>query len=252
MRFASPLATVVSVVLVLTGLGAMAVVGRAAGVAARAHARLLDLRVDATDHAGWWWPVAGVAGRVARRAQQARSRRQLARALPELLERTAWEVSAGAVVSDALATAGRRAPAPVARELAGVFDQVALGVPLSGALQAWAARARSSEVRHVVAGLCLALEAGGQQAAALENLASSLRERHSVTEEARVLATQARASAVVIAAAPVVFGTLLGMGDSRAVAFLFGSPGGLACLAAGLALDGAGAWWMWRITRSVG
>jgi tight adherence protein B len=131
------------------------------------------------------------------------------------------------------------------------MEQVDAGVPLAAALAAWAKRSGSTEAIQVAAGLQLAIEAGGPQVAAIENLASSLRERLAVTKEAHALATQARASAVVIAVAPVLFGLLLGLGDRRASAFLFGSGAGVACLAGGIALDGLGAWWMWRITRSV-
>ncbi len=37
------------------------------------------------------------------------------------------------------------------------------------------------------------------------------------------------------------------LGDERTAEFLLGEPAGLACLTAGVALDGVGAWWMHRI-----
>ncbi|MCX7621405.1 MAG: type II secretion system F family protein [Acidimicrobiales bacterium] len=190
------------------------------------------------------WNVAGF-------AQKARIRSELARALPELLERTAWEIRAGSVMLDALRAATRRGSTVLARTLGAALAQVETGVALTDALGAWASRIGTAEAVQVAACLQLAIEAGGPQVVALENLAASLRERLAVTAEARALATQARASAVVITIAPVLFGLVIGFGDSATATFLFSSVPGLACLAAGLVLDGVGAWWMWRITRSV-
>jgi Flp pilus assembly protein TadB len=69
--------------------------------------------------------------------------------------------------------------------------------------------------------------------------------------EVRALATQARASAGVLAIAPVAFAGLVATVEPRAVAFLVASPLGVACLLLGLGLEGAGAAWMAHITRSV-
>jgi tight adherence protein B len=80
-------------------------------------------------------------------------------------------------------------------------------------------------------------------------VAATLRERRAVEREATALATQARSSALVIVLAPLAFAALSSLGDPRAGAFLVGTPTGLACLTAGLALDGLGAWWMHRIVR---
>jgi tight adherence protein B len=98
--------------------------------------------------------------------------------------------------------------------------------------------------------LTVALEAGGAPARAVDGVASTLRERAEVDREMRALATQARASAVVITVAPLAFATLGVVGDERTAHFLLRTPAGLGCLAAGVALDAVGAWWMARIAAS--
>ena len=67
--------------------------------------------------------------------------------------------------------------------------------------------------------------------------------------EVAAMASQARASALVITIAPLAFAALAAATDDRTAAFLLRSPLGVACLAAGLALDVVAAVWMRRLTR---
>jgi Flp pilus assembly protein TadB len=61
------------------------------------------------------------------------------------------------------------------------------------------------------------------------------------------MASQARASAAVLVAAPAVFAIVLAAVDPRLATFLLTHPGGAACVGVGLLLDGTGLWWMQRI-----
>ena len=67
--------------------------------------------------------------------------------------------------------------------------------------------------------------------------------------EVRALASQARASAVVIVVAPAVFAVVAALADPEVLHFLVGTPAGLACLVGGAGLDAAGGAWMRAITR---
>jgi tight adherence protein B len=118
------------------------------------------------------------------------------------------------------------------------------------ALEAWAQARPVAAVRLAVAALCLGAETGGAQARAIDGVAATLRQRLGVAAEARALASQARASAAVMAVAPVAFCALTSATDPRVAAFLLRSPGGIAVLGAGLLLDTAGAVWMARITST--
>jgi tight adherence protein B len=80
-------------------------------------------------------------------------------------------------------------------------------------------------------------------------VAATLRERLAVAGEVRALTSQTRASMLVIAAAPVLFCVFASTTDPRTSTFLFRSPVGLACLAAGISLDIVGAFWMRRLCR---
>ena len=74
-------------------------------------------------------------------------------------------------------------------------------------------------------------------------------ERLAVAGEVRALTSQTRASMFVIAAAPVVFCLFASATDPRTSTFLFRSPAGLVCLAAGISLDITGGLWMRRLCR---
>ena len=65
----------------------------------------------------------------------------------------------------------------------------------------------------------------------------------------QALSTQARVSALVMIAAPVVFAVGAVQLDPRVGAFFASGPGAL-CVLAGLGLDLAGACWMARIVRA--
>jgi tight adherence protein B len=107
-------------------------------------------------------------------------------------------------------------------------------------------------VRSTAAALALGHEMGGLRAEIVDSVAAAVRQRLDTRAEARGLATQARASAVVLAAGPVAFLVLGLLRKSAATQFLLGSPAGLVCLLGGLLLDAAGLFAMLRLVSGVG
>ena len=170
-------------------------------------------------------------------------------ALPAAVEAVAAALRSGASLRQAVAAAARATPGPLGDDLRAVAAAVERGAGVVPALEGWADRRPLPGVRLVVGALCLGVETGGATAQAVDGVAVTLRQRLAAQAEARALATQARVSAGVIAAAPLAFGLLSTATDRRASAFLLGTPAGLGLLAAGLALDAAGALWMARLTR---
>jgi Flp pilus assembly protein TadB len=179
-------------------------------------------------------------------ATRDRGDRLLERALAPFLEAVARGLRSGASLAGALVEAGALAGGRLAVD---VRDVMAHGPPLVAALEAWPRRRPLAGVRLCAAALCLGAETGGAQAAAVDGVATTLRQRAAAQDEAMALATQARLSAWLIAAVPLGFGMLTSSADPRNAAFLFRTPAGLLVLLAGLALDGAGAVWMVRLTQ---
>jgi tight adherence protein B len=177
-------------------------------------------------------------------------RRRLEAGLPGVLDDAARALRAGASLRQAIADAGASRGGPAAELMLSLASRLEMGVPLVVALDQLARDEPSGEVRLVAAALRVAAEAGGQAAAAVEKVAATLRERHAAGQEVAAHSVQARLSAVVIALLPVAFTVWCVATDDRAAAFLLASRAGWLCLAGGLGLLGAGAWWMARIVRS--
>lgn len=198
--------------------------------------------------------TAGPAGRrpavahvLARCGSSRRRRRREAAAFPVALESVARSLRSGATLPQALAEAAAAVGGQVGDDLARVAVH-ARSAGLGVALDAWSASRQTSEVRVASAAIALASETGGAAAAAIDGVASSIRQRQAAAGEVRALSTQARLSAIVIGSAPAAFALLSSSADRRASAFLLGTRAGWTCLAVGLGLDAAGVAWMTRIT----
>ncbi len=193
--------------------------------------------------------VAVLAGPVVAAALLAgRADRRLDAALPERLETIARHLRAGAGLRQAIEGAADGS-GPAALDLQRVAADVEHGRPLREALEDWARRRPRPGVRLAVTALLLGAATGGAQARAIDGVAATLRTRLAVGAEVQALATQARTSALVLVAAPVVFAVLAAVSDPRTASFLFATPLGLACLGAGALLDLAGGVWMARLCR---
>ena len=186
-------------------------------------------------------------------AVAARRRRRdgvLVAALPDVLERVAGGLRAGAAPLVAVADAAGSADLPeaLAADLRRIVER-AEEEGLGPALAAWAEGRPIPGVAAVAAALEVAVGAGGPAVPALEGLAAGLRDRHDATGEVAALSAQARLSAIVVGAAPIVSLGLSLLADRRVAPTLVGTAPGRTCLVAGVALEALAALWMRRIVR---
>jgi tight adherence protein B len=194
--------------------------------------------------------VAGAAAPAVLRQRRRAERRRLRRTqLPAALDRLATALRGGSSVPMALAEAGAATPPPLGPELLALGRQANAGQAVADVLDGWSAQHDDAGTRLAATALTLATAVGGAPGHAVDGAAATLRERVDLADERRALASQARLSALVLAAAPVGFAALLGATDGRAASFLLRTPAGWLCLVLGLALDAAGVWWMTRLTR---
>jgi tight adherence protein B len=91
-----------------------------------------------------------------------------------------------------------------------------------------------------------AADVGGSAAPAIDRVATTLRQRAADRDDRRVQAAQARLSAHVMTAVPIVMLALLVASDGDVRAIL-ATPIGAACVALGLSLNATGWLWMRRI-----
>ena len=195
--------------------------------------------------------LVGAATRVIDRVRPDRRRARRDAQLPDALDRLGSAIRSGQAVGPALATMADALPDPLGAELRPVAGALRHGASVGAALGTWATGAgASSDVRLVAAALTLGADAGGEVARAVDRIAATLRERRELQAEVRALATQARASAGVLAVAPLAFAGLVATVEPAVAAFLITTPVGWASLTIGLGLEALGALWMARITRS--
>jgi len=157
----------------------------------------------------------------------------------------------GSSLTAALEEVGTAVEPPLGPELAALGAAGARGRPLRDVLTEWADTHDDPDTRLAASALVLASVVGSAPAWAVDGVAATVRERIDLANERRAMAAQARASALVLSAAPALFAAVLVAADTAAARFLLSSPAGWACLGLGVALDAVGAWWMARITGGV-
>lgn len=169
--------------------------------------------------------------------------------LVEVLDSMVAELRTGSSLVGAAARTAER-PGRAGTELAQLRRRVAAGQGVQDAFDAWAT-GRGGDAALVADALAIAAGTGASQAQALHAVATTVRQRQARRREVRALASQARASGVVLVVTPVAFAAVVAVVDPRVGRFLVGDPGGWACLFGGVALDAIGAGWMASLIRRV-
>lgn len=200
-------------------------------------------------------PVGGVAlgtiavavGVVALLCARGRGDRRADARLPDLLEHAGRNLRSGLDLVSALESSAAAVGGVHGAAVAAATGRVASGARLAAALQPWVEAHARPPVRLAVGALEVASHTGGAPARALDGVAATLRARAVVADEARSLASQARASAAVLVALPVVVAAMGAAADPELAHTLLATPLGLGCLVTAAVLDTIGGWWMQRI-----
>lgn len=188
-----------------------------------------------------------------RRATAERSRKRSARMLPSAVGELAGSLRSGATLEVALRDLAPSVAGVLKTELDGAVALLDRGHGMDRVLQAWGRATRIDGMELVVAA-CRFSEGGASGLdAALDGVAAALVDRIEVADELRALASQARTSAAVLIALPLVGATLFALLDPGFAPVLFRTAAGRVCLVLGVSLDGAGAWASRAITaRALG
>jgi tight adherence protein B len=180
--------------------------------------------------------------RPAHRLIERRNRRRLDLRIPGALDRVVRQLRSGATLPLALRSVGQDDPV-----FARISAELGQGRSLSDTVEDWRQEDELPNRQLTATALDLASRTGGASARVLDGVAASLRERVALEREVAALSSQARASAIVLVVAPVVFAAAASMVDRRILDLLVGQPIGWACLGVGLGLDALGAVWMSRL-----
>ncbi|MFC3573784.1 type II secretion system F family protein [Streptomyces yaanensis] len=197
--------------------------------------------------------LAGVVGvpvlrrvRLAREARRERDRRD--EAVIALCGALAGEVRAGRQPGEALLRAARDSDG-LGGAQATVLAAARFGGDVPGALADAARQPGAAGLSGLAACWRVAVDRGAGLAAGLDRLEAALRAERDQREDLRAQLAGARSTAVLLAGLPVL-GLLLGTGlGAHPLHVLLHTGPGLACLAVGGVLEGAGLWWALRIVR---
>ena len=195
--------------------------------------------------------VAGIAvALMALRANRHRRDRVIEAQLPGFLEAIARGLRTGLQLGPATVEAVSSTPLPLGHEVAPLAAELNRGLRSADVFDRWARRRPGSGAGLAAAAMAFAATAGGARARAIDGVAATLRDRASLEAEVRSLTSQARVSAMMIAALPLGFMLMSATVSSHSAGFLFTTRLGLVILVCGLGLDVIGGLWMRRIVNS--
>ncbi len=170
--------------------------------------------------------------------------------LPEALDVFARGLRAGRPVADSLSIVVENAkPGPLQREFTRCRDEIRMGAALQTSLDRLSVRMPTPEVCFFAVATALQSETGGNLIETMESLAQQLRERRKLRRKAKALSSEARASAVILAALPFAVGTLLAVLNLGYIAPLWTDPRGRVMALLALCSIGMGIWTMIRMGR---
>lgn len=182
------------------------------------------------------------AGRLAGRHRARREADRRADRVLEVSEALAGELRAGQPPLSALTHCVEVWP-----ELAPVATAGGLGADVAAALRRLADRRGAEALREVAAAWQVSESSGATMSVALGRVADSIRRDRATQRQIATELASAQATARLVAVLPLV---VLGLGSGLGAdpwGFLLLSPGGIACLAAGVVLTFAGLTWIDRI-----
>ena len=168
---------------------------------------------------------------------------------PEAIDLMVRGIRSGLPITESIRAIGSELPDPVGLEFRRIIDSFKIGFTLDEALLAALKRLRLPEFHFFVISLAVQQETGGNLAETLENLGTLLRKRKQMKLKIRAVSAEARASAIIIGALPVIafFGLLIFKPDY--VMPLLTDPRGHMFLASGIASLTLGAAMMMKMSR---
>jgi len=196
---------------------------------------LLVLRQPVIACAGLLVPVVGL--RTVLAAADRRHLRRVGDAMPAVAQMLAGAVAAGLSLRQAIVRAARDTPDPLGAELRAAAGEMELGARVDDALAGLAARMPDPDLGLLVTAILVQRRTGGDLARALRDMSARLEERGRLARELRGATAQARATAWMVAALPVMGAVLAEAAAPGLIARTASSPLGVGVLAVSVAMQ---------------
>jgi tight adherence protein B len=145
---------------------------------------------------------------------------------PEALESMMRLLKAGMPVSEAIKMVSKEFTGPMGDEMGRVYDQQKIGVPLPEAVMESAKRMPLTEVQMFATAIAIQTQTGSSLSEVLQNLALVIRSRFQLKRKVKALSSEAKASAMIIGALPVVVASGMYFVNRDYIMVLFEEPTG--------------------------
>ncbi len=126
---------------------------------------------------------------------------------PDLLEAVVRLLKAGMPVSEAVAMSAKEFNGPAGEEMAIMYDQQKIGIPLHEAAREACHRMPLTEMNMFATSLAIQAQTGSSLSDVLMNLSGMIRARFRLKRKVKALSSEAIASAGIIGALPVLVAT---------------------------------------------
>ncbi|MCB1537528.1 MAG: type II secretion system F family protein [Rhodospirillales bacterium] len=135
-------------------------------------------------------------------------------------------LKAGMPVGEAIAMVGREFRGPVGDEMARVYDEQRVGVPLQDAVRRMVPRMPLAEVQMFATSIAIQIQTGSSLSEVLGNLAGVIRARYRLKRKVQALSAEAKISAMIIGALPVLVSLALWAVNPDYIGLLFSTGTG--------------------------
>lgn len=156
----------------------------------------------------------------------ARRQKKFLEGFADALDASVRLLQAGMPITEAVAMVAREFEGPLRDEMMRVYENQKVGVPLGEAALQMAHRVPLAEVHMFATALQIQSETGSSLSEVLSNLAAVIRARFRLKRKVKALSSEAKASAAIIAALPVLVCCGLYLVNEPYISILFTLPKG--------------------------
>jgi tight adherence protein B len=168
---------------------------------------------------------------------------------PDAIDLMVRAIRSGLPVSEAIINAGNEIPDPVGDEFRLIESGMRLGRDLETLLWDIAKRIDAPEFRFFIIAMSVQRETGGNLAETLSNLGDVLRRRRTMRLKARAMASEARASTMILGSLPILVTVILFMTSPTYIVPLFTDIRGLMLVGIALGMLSTGIFIMVRMAK---
>ena len=161
--------------------------------------------------------------------------------MPDALAMVVRSLRVGQSVDKALKDAADAAPAPFGTEIRIIYEEIRMGLPFDQAFINFEHRYPAlADVKIMTTAFIIQRETGGSLIQILEGLSATIKKRFHFQRQIRTFSAEARASALIIGALPLLFVLVTYLLNPGYIARMTGHPTGRLFIAAALVLEVAG------------